>query len=1234
MPDTHSTTIRLSWTGAWTCWQAQVARRPCIASADCRNPRTTRSSQRAEHGRRSTRHASVVHPRLAAKLTIAPCVPAGMRGTALKHHAVVLSLSQPHGFDSPHARPRSAKASRGYWDAGVSSYGCGGLGVGWKGGVTPDARQLELKAKLVSRGSLSASEGGAGISGKKGTFPHSNGIGWCADDLVKSRNKKLCFFQPAGHALSPRLVPPQKGERTETRREDPLLLQQQYAMQEQSLRQQQENLRQRMSGMQLQQMHQSAGDEIIDADVSNIGMLHVAKSQVLAAIKLGSLRASSRFRIEVEVCRAQRPSLTLRGSSKKYKEKYLELESAIHEISQEPSILEEGPFLTGAFSAMRFCTVLETKASSNDGKGLDGARLGAFEVILVWENSAGHTERIEIFSKLASGLWPHVQLLVQDLSQMLPALADAASVTKITEQYQNALEQANNASEEKSEVVRVLQTKLLERETALLAKQRQASMSKDQTAEKTGLVDDLNTKMLAAEQEVHALRLGKNALLDELSRERSHVKGLEADVFELRQAVSGLHYPSPDTDAQLANTTAELHSVKRAYERLRTDIAGADEMKLRLKGSELENASYLKELAVRKKELEVLRQESTESTDEAKRLGFDLGVVKRALSTAQERIPLLEAHLRAEQQKNVEQQRREALLVAEQQHREAELVAELNATIESERKVSAQLRTRLASAESKVQLAVGALASAKSKMEEAEVTGTKRQEEISDLSARVLTLQDELRHERARVQQESQASSETEAGVRARIPDLEAQLAQERRALREAHRALKDEEGQLDQANQAAETLCRGIDKLKEELARERERGNEVQATKEVMLSAALRVELEGLREQLEQGRARRVREKDESAEERANVLQAHVQEVSALREQLEQERMRGVRDREDSARERAHTLRAHTQELSALEGRLAERQRTGEVREVVKVVEVVKEVEVIKEVEAPANKALETELLSERARVAAEKGRVQQLEQRLQSVQDEGTGMTRAHQQRVQELEADVRRLRQQLEQQQARQHPHDQMADGRLQVALTEAAALRKSLTQQEQALGALSSTIEGEEKEQFLLQAASELAHAKANVDALSKTKIKLEASNASLQETNARLETELALLKATSDGKFCILRMKAIKVRNQATSLHLTSAPERCGCNNQSCLMPERMCAGKAGIVGVALGCARVKYSDPVDAWSQANREIGGAEDPLYTRLRDYEKRLSKVCPSAWTCMWWAVCASKG
>jgi hypothetical protein len=1168
-----------------------------------------------------------------------------MRGTALKHHAVVLSLSQPHGFNSPHARPRSAKASRGYWDAGVSSYGCGGLGVGWKGGVTPDARQLELKAKLVSRGSLSASEGVAGISGKKGTFFPSNGIGWCADDLVKSRNKKLCFFQPADHALSPRLVPPPKGERKETRREDPLMLQQQYAMQEQSLRQQQENLRQRMSGMQLQQMHHSAGDEIIDADVSNIGMLPVAKSQVLAAIKLGSLRASSRFRIEVEVCRAQRPSLTLRGSSKKYKEKYLELENAIHEISQEPSILEEGPFLTGAFSAMRFCTVLETKASSNDGKGVDGARLGAFEVILVWENSAGHTERIEIFSKLASGLWPHVQLLVQDLLQMLPALADAASVTKITEQYKNALEQANNSSEEKSEVVRVLQTKLLERETALLAKQCQASISKEQTAEKTGLVDDLNTKMLAAEQEVHALRLGKDAMLDELSRERSHVKDLEADVFELRRALSGLHSSVPDTDAQLANTTAELHSVKRAYERLRTDTAGADEMKLRLKASALENASYLKELAVRKKELEVLRKESTESTDEAKRLRFDLGVVKRALSTAQERIPLLEAHLRAEQQKNVEQQRREA-----------ELVAELNATIESERKVSAQLKTRLASAENKVQLAVGALASAKSKMEEAEVTGTKRQEAISDLSARVLTLQDELRQERARVQQESQASIETEAGVRARIPDLETQLAQERQALSEAHRALKDEEAQLDKANRAAETLCREIDKLKEELARERERGNEVQATKEVTLAGALRIELEGLREQLEQGRARWVRERDESAEERANVLQAHVQEVSALREQLEQERMRGVRDRDESARERAHILRAHTQELSALEGRLmAERQRTGELREVVKVVEVVKEVEVIKEVvkevvvikevEAPANKALETELLSERARVAAEKGRVQQLEQQLQSVQDEGTGMTRAHQQRVQELEADVQRQRQQLEQQQARQHQHDQMADGRLQEALAEVAALRKSLTQQEQALGALSSTIEGKEKERLRLHEAisslnTELAHAKANVDALSKTKLKLEASNASLQEANVRLETELALLKATSEGKFCILRMKAIKVWNQATPLHLTSAPERCGCqrvgvpNSQSCLMSERMCAGKAGSVGGAPGCARVKYSDPVDAWSQANREIGGAEDPLYTRLRDYEKRLSKVCPSAWTCMWWAVCASKG
>ena len=95
------------------------------------------------------------------------------------------------------------------------------------------------------------------------------------------------------------------------------------------------------------------------------------------------------------------------------------------------------------------------------------------------------------------------------------------------------------------------------------------------------------------------------------------------------------------------------------------------------------------------------------------------------------------------------------------------------------------------------------------------------------------------------------------------------------------------------------------------------------------------------------------------------------------------------------------------------------------------------------------------------------------------------------------------------------------------------------------------------------------------------------------------------------------------MKAIKVRNQATPLCLTSAPDRCGCqlvgvpNSQSCLMSGRMCAGKAGSVGGAPVSTRVKYSDPVDAWSQANREIGDAEDQLYTRLRDYEKRLSKV-----------------
>jgi chromosome segregation ATPase len=182
--------------------------------------------------------------------------------------------------------------------------------------------------------------------------------------------------------------------------------------------------------------------------------------------------------------------------------------------------------------------------------------------------------------------------------------------------------------------------------------------------------------------------------------------------------------------------------------------------------------------------------------------------------------------------------------------------------------------------------------------------------------------------------------------------------------------------------------------------------------------------------------------------------------------------------------------------------------------------------------------------------------------------MQDEEAAMRLAHQQRMGELQAEVLRLRQQLEQQQAEQQ---QTTDARLQSALTEAAALRQRVAQQEQAFSALSSAMEDKEKARLRLQddkslLDTELAHAKATAEALSATKTTLEASNASLNQANARLESELALLKTNFDA-----------------------AP-----------------------------AVKAKYSDPVDSWSQARREIGSTEDSLYTRLRDYEKRLSKVC----------------
>jgi hypothetical protein len=236
--------------------------------------------------------------------------------------------------------------------------------------------------------------------------------------------------------LSPRLVPPAGGtkRRKEVKREDPMLQEQQYqlSLSREEEQQQQQEQEKRISSAALQQMHAGAGEEYA-GQVSTIGISPVVQSELKAAIQLGSLRESSRLHIEAEICTAERPSMTLRGSSRKYTDKFAELSAAIRGVTQEPSAQEEGPFLHGAFSVLRFCAVKQTASPTKVAGAAASARLGAFEVLLVWENSTGEKEQVEIFSKLTCGLFPNVGLLLSDLVEILPRIANANSLSKISE---------------------------------------------------------------------------------------------------------------------------------------------------------------------------------------------------------------------------------------------------------------------------------------------------------------------------------------------------------------------------------------------------------------------------------------------------------------------------------------------------------------------------------------------------------------------------------------------------------------------------------------------------------------------------------------------------------------------------------------------------------------------------------------------------------------------------------
>jgi hypothetical protein len=126
-----------------------------------------------------------------------------------------------------------------------------------------------------------------------------------------------------------------------------------------------------------------------------------------SCIALGVLTSHSEIHIDVEYCTARRPSITLRGSSKKYTQYYEELRREVRESLGHWNV-EVRPVVSKP-------------------------RIGAFEVSLGWTHN-GYPYSVCLFSKLATRLWPSARLLVMSLADVLPQASEAVTIRVMDEQ--------------------------------------------------------------------------------------------------------------------------------------------------------------------------------------------------------------------------------------------------------------------------------------------------------------------------------------------------------------------------------------------------------------------------------------------------------------------------------------------------------------------------------------------------------------------------------------------------------------------------------------------------------------------------------------------------------------------------------------------------------------------------------------------------------------------------------
>ena len=200
--------------------------------------------------------------------------------------------------------------------------------------------------------------------------------------------------------------------------------------------------------------------------------------------------------LECEICDAHRPSMSLRGSSEKYRRNVLELRARLAQLA---SRTDTNTFPTVLFSNLK----------------VKGGRIGAFELTLLIENPDDEPVRVPLSSKLQSGRFPHIASLITLLRSDSPCVTDAQVVAKLEEELKAIRARVSNMETVERQKLEKYASTLREKESALDSALKALNAQKERIAyleskmNKSDTANELRAKSLALEsktREVHAQR--------------------------------------------------------------------------------------------------------------------------------------------------------------------------------------------------------------------------------------------------------------------------------------------------------------------------------------------------------------------------------------------------------------------------------------------------------------------------------------------------------------------------------------------------------------------------------------------------------------------------------------------------------------------------------------------------------------------------------------------------------